>query len=104
MIVSQKNHMWVQAHKWSCHICDSNCDLDSIEAALLHVVQQRAKLFQLQDLVCVKCKNVSLVMSVCGAEQQAVFGQNDRRRCPACLVRAGMASWSLVPGQEMQAT
>ena len=56
--------MWLQAHKWSCHVCDSSCDLDSIEAALLHVVQQRAKLFQLQDLVCVKCKNVSLASDV----------------------------------------
>ena len=57
--------MWLQAHKWSCHVCDSSCDLDSIEAALLHVVQQRAKLFQLQDLVCVKCKNVSVTSLMC---------------------------------------
>ena len=71
--------MWLQAHKWSCHVCDSSCDLDSIEAALLHVVQQRAKLFQLQDLVCVKCKNVSLTSDVSGAEHrlQAALSQND---------------------------
>lgn len=84
MIGFEKKHIWLQAHKWSCHICDSNCDLDSIEAALLHVVQQRAKLFQLQDLVCVKCKNVSLTFDVSRAEhrQQAVFGGANYLRCP----------------------
>ena len=41
------------------------------------MVQQRAKLFQLQDLVCVKCKNVSLASDSSGAEQrrQAAVGR-----------------------------
>ena len=49
----------LQVHRWNCAACSSAYDLGSIESALVAVVQQQERAYQLQDLKCNKCRNVS---------------------------------------------
>lgn len=50
----------LQQRQWRCGVaaCQQPYDVAAIEHALLQVVRQRAHTFQLQDLSCVKCKQV----------------------------------------------
>ena len=50
---------YLQVHRWNCAACASAYDLGSIESALIAVVQQQERAYQLQDLKCSKCRNVS---------------------------------------------
>lgn len=47
-------------HRWNCAACAAAYDLGAIESALIAVVQQQERAYQLQDLKCDKCRNVSL--------------------------------------------
>ncbi|KAK9824549.1 hypothetical protein WJX72_011249 [[Myrmecia] bisecta] len=49
----------LQAHKWACEVCANAYNLGAIEAQLIHTVQQRAQRYQLQDLRCMKCKQIA---------------------------------------------
>lgn len=49
-----------QVHRWNCEACGVGYELGSIESALVAVVQQQERAYQLQDLQCMKCKNVSM--------------------------------------------
>lgn len=49
-----------QVHRWNCEACGVGYELGSIESALVAVVQQQERSYQLQDLQCMKCKNVSM--------------------------------------------
>ena len=49
----------LQVHKWNCEACGVGYELGSIESALVAVVQQQERAYQLQDLQCTKCRNVS---------------------------------------------
>lgn len=49
----------MQVHRWNCGACAAAYDLGSIESALIAVVQQQERAYQLQDLKCLKCRNVS---------------------------------------------
>ena len=51
--------MLLQVHRWNCEACGVGYELGSIESALIAVVQQQERAYQLQDLQCAKCKNVS---------------------------------------------
>lgn len=64
---------YLQVHRWSCAACASAYDLGSIESALIAVVQQQERAYQLQDLKCSKCRNVSACL------QQPL--QRDRISC-----------------------
>lgn len=63
----------VQVHRWNCGACETGYELGAIESALVAVVQQQERAYQLQDLQCTKCKNVStdqlasLVLLACTA-------------------------------------
>lgn len=48
----------LQVHRWNCEACGVGYELGSIESALVAVVQQQERAYQLQDLHCIKCKNV----------------------------------------------
>lgn len=54
----------LQMHKWNCEACGIGYELGSIESALVAVVQQQERAYQLQDLQCTKCRNVSGNMDV----------------------------------------
>ena len=47
-----------QARQWACNSCGEGYPLGAIEAQLLAAVQQQARAYGLQDLRCVKCKQV----------------------------------------------
>ncbi len=49
----------LQVHRWNCEACGTGYELGAIESALVAVVQQQERAYQLQDLRCIKCKNVS---------------------------------------------
>lgn len=49
----------LQVHRWNCEACGVGYELGSIESALVAVVQQQERAYQLQDLQCMKCKNVA---------------------------------------------
>ncbi|DBA81285.1 TPA: hypothetical protein ACH3X2_006902 [Trebouxia sp. C0005] len=49
----------LQVHRWNCGACETGYELGAIESALVAVVQQQERAYQLQDLQCTKCKNVS---------------------------------------------
>ena len=48
----------MQVHRWNCEACGTGYELGAIESALVAVVQQQERAYQLQDLDCAKCKNV----------------------------------------------
>ncbi len=61
-LACDRNHlMWaaMQVHRWNCEACGTGYELGAIESALVAVVQQQERAYQLQDLHCTKCKNVS---------------------------------------------
>ena len=47
-----------QARVWACSSCGEGYPLAAIQAQLLAVVRQQARAYSLQDLRCVKCKQV----------------------------------------------
>ena len=51
--------MPLQVHRWNCEACGTGYELGMIESALIAKVQQQERAYQLQDLQCAKCKNVS---------------------------------------------
>ena len=53
-----------QVHRWNCEACGVGYELGSIESALVAVVQQQERAYQLQDLQCTKCRNVSSDMDL----------------------------------------
>lgn len=54
----------LQVHRWNCEACGVGYELGSIESALVAAVQQQERAYQLQDLQCTKCKNVSSDMDL----------------------------------------
>ncbi len=61
-LACERNHfIWatMQVHRWNCEACGTGYELGAIESALVAVVQQQERAYQLQDLQCTKCKNVS---------------------------------------------
>ena len=50
--------MHAQAHQWTCKNCSNGYDLAAIEAQLVRAVRLKARAFQLQDLRCIKCRQV----------------------------------------------
>ncbi|CAL8464190.1 g3725 [Coccomyxa elongata] len=48
----------LQEHQWSCRKCGCAYELATIEAQLLRSVRLRARAYQLQDLRCLKCRQV----------------------------------------------
>jgi len=46
---------------WVCPNCDSCYDHDEIEYQLLDALQRKAVSFTLQDLQCVKCRQVNII-------------------------------------------
>lgn len=68
----------MQVHRWNCEACGTGYELGAIESALVAVVQQQERAYQLQDLHCAKCKNVSINHSASLQQPQAV--------CMNCLM------------------
>lgn len=46
-------------HQWKCRACSQPYDLDVIEARLVHQLHLKVRDYQLQDLVCMKCRQVA---------------------------------------------
>ncbi len=51
----------MQEHQWSCRNCGCAYELATVEAQLLRAVRLRARAYQLQDLRCLKCRQVCLL-------------------------------------------
>ncbi|XP_037072699.1 DNA polymerase epsilon catalytic subunit A-like [Pollicipes pollicipes] len=66
---------------WKCPLCDTPYDQDEVEHALLSVMQRKLVSFVLQDLQCVKCKQVKqLNMSAiceCAGEYRGLDSRSD---------------------------
>ena len=45
--------------RWSCIHCKTEYDLDDIEQSLIEAVHKKSMAYVLQDLECIKCKQVS---------------------------------------------
>lgn len=50
----------LQGHEWRCAVpqCGQPYHREQMENALLQVVRQRERLYHLQDLVCIRCRQV----------------------------------------------
>lgn len=50
----------LQAKEWRCAMpqCGQPYDLEVMENSLIQIVRQRERLYHLQDLVCIRCKQV----------------------------------------------
>jgi hypothetical protein len=59
---------WVMQEEWTCDHCKKNYHKPSIEATLVEILQKKSLCFQLQDLVCEKCKQVkpNNMADICG--------------------------------------
>ena len=58
MFFSTDDVRLTQEHQWSCRNCGCAYELAAIEAQLLRAVRLRARAYQLQDLRCLKCRQV----------------------------------------------
>ena len=54
------HNAWNVERRWACLMCDTRYDLDEIQLVLLEALKKRGVGHCVQDLRCVKCKQVSI--------------------------------------------
>jgi DNA polymerase epsilon subunit 1 len=79
----------MQAHQWTCANCGNSYKLGEIEGQLVRAVRLRARAYQLQDLRCLKCRQVRAysLMRTLPACDPCSFPLPRRARLAACQTR-----------------